>query len=435
MTRNERTTNEKPKASRERSEGDSLDRRAFLGILAGGACGLATRQILWPMDHILHAQAGNEKTLVILNLAGGNDAMNMVPPISLPEYYKRRPSLAIPAKSAVSLLQGPKGTKEHALHPSLKQLGSFWNQGELAIVRKVGYPGANGSHFTSARIWSRGYRKDLSAREDSGWIARFLDQYGKGLIPVVGIGTGRRLDFRGGSKRSLIVERIGDFGFDGDRSYRARSQYRNQLLAKIYAKQGKEGVDRLLRQTGRKVFGNLGRLEAAAKNYKSSVTYPGSSLAGRLREIAVLMKAGIFPQIAYTIHGGFDTHSAQAGRHSSLFGTLDAALAAFRDDLIAMGAWKKTVIVMISEFGRRNYENGSKGTDHGAASFVLVLGGNVKGGLHGPRLTPQDLQAPSLPYAVDFRDVYEALLSQHLGVKAANLFPESRPVHQNLRLV
>ncbi len=419
-----------------RQEGSKrLERRAFLGLLAGGTCGLLTKQFLWPQDHLLHAQSGNERTLVILNLAGGNDAMNMVPPIALPEYYKRRPTLAISAKSAVSLLQGPKGTKEHGLHPSLKQLGSLWNQGELAIVRKVGYPKANGSHFTSARIWSRGYRKDLAAQEDSGWIARFLDKHGKGLVPVVGIGTGRRLDFRGGSKRSLIVERIGDFGFDGDASYRARSRYRNQLLAKMYEMQGKAGTDQLLRETGRKVFGNLSRLEAAAKGYKSTVTYPNSSLAGRLREIAVLMKAGIFPQIAYTMHGGFDTHSAQAGRHTSLFATMDAALAAFRQDLMLMGAWKKTVVVVISEFGRRNYENGSKGTDHGAGSFVFVLGGRVNGGLHGPRLTPQDLQAPSLPYGVDFRDVYEALLSQHLGVQGKTLFPEPRSLRTALKLI
>ena len=420
---------------KETSQMDKMERRAFLGILAGGMGGLVTRQFLWPADRILYAQSPGDKTLVILNLAGGNDAMNMVPPLGLPDYYKNRPTLAIPAKAAISLLQGPKGTKEHGLHPSLKQLGTFWNQGELAIVRKVGYPKANGSHFTSARIWSRGYREDPASQEDSGWIARFLDRYGKGLVPVVGIGTGRRLDFRGGSKRSLIVERIGDFGFDGDSSYRGRSRYRNQLLAQIFGKKGRPGTDQLLRETGRKVFGNLSRLEAAAKNYKSAVSYPNSSLAGRLREIAVLMKAGIFPQIAYTMHGGFDTHSAQAGRHNSLFTTLDEALAAFRQDLIAMGAWKRTVIVLISEFGRRNYENGSKGTDHGQASFVLALGGAVNGGLHGPRLTPQDLQAPSLPYGVDFRDIYEALLSQHLGVPGDKLFPEPRPLRSKLKLV
>jgi uncharacterized protein (DUF1501 family) len=427
------TTSQKP--VEQSSDIKGIERRAFLGLLAGGAGGLLTRQLLCPLDHILHAQGGNEKTLVILNLAGGNDGLNMVPPLTLPDYFKNRPSLAISPKDAVSLLQGPKGTKEHGLHPSLKQLGSFWNQGELAIVRKVGYPQANRSHFTSARIWSRGYRKDRASQNDSGWIARFLDQHGKGLVPVVGIGTGRRLDFRGGSKRSLIVERIGDFGFDGDSSYRARSRFRNQLLAKIYEKKGIQGSDRLLRETGRKVFGNLSRLEAASKNYRSTVSYPNSSLAKRLREIAVLMKAGIFPQIAYTIHGGFDTHSAQAGRHAGLMATLDSALAAFRQDLITMGAWKKTVVVVISEFGRKNHENGSKGTDHGTGSFVFVLGGQVKGGMHGPQLTPQDLQASTLPYGVDFRDVYEALLTQHLGVKGAGLFPETRSLRSALKLL
>ena len=144
--------------------------------------------------------------------------------------------------------------------------------------------------------------------------------------------------------------------------------------------------------------------------------------------MSILIQAGLDKRLYYTGYGGFDTHSEQgtgSGRHPDLLGHLDDGLGSFADDMKAMGIWDDVVVVVMTEFGRRNYENGSVGTDHGHAYMEMVVGGGVKGGLYGPELTEADLEEKYPSYAVDFRSVYKEVLSRHLDADPGLVFPEA----------
>jgi uncharacterized protein (DUF1501 family) len=141
--------------------------------------------------------------------------------------------------------------------------------------------------------------------------------------------------------------------------------------------------------------------------------------------------------VGFTGFGGFDTHSDQPARHAQLLAELDNALGVFYTDLNTQDAtiWNNLVIVIISEFGRRNYENGSNGTDHGHGNCVIVLGGPVNGGMHGTPVTTADLNLEHLPYTTDFRDVYRNIVQQHMGNDPAPVFPESQPINNPVNVV
>jgi uncharacterized protein (DUF1501 family) len=163
--------------------------------------------------------------------------------------------------------------------------------------------------------------------------------------------------------------------------------------------------------------------------YTGTAVYGTAGIGSAMRDIAMMLQAGFETRVFYTGFGGFDTHAAQGtatGPQPDLLEDLDEAVRGFADDCIAMGIWQNAVVLVMSEFGRRNFENGSGGTDHGAASCVLVAGGAIQGGLHGVAPTDTDLAASVLPYAVDFRALYANVLEQHLGVaNPLQVFDES----------
>jgi uncharacterized protein (DUF1501 family) len=149
----------------------------------------------------------------------------------------------------------------------------------------------------------------------------------------------------------------------------------------------------------------------------------------------VLIEGGFESRIFYTGFSGFDTHSAQLTGQAALFTQLDNALGAFSQDMQAMGTWNDMVVAVITEFGRRNYVNGSAGTDHGHGYTMLVLGGAVRGGVKGPDLTDTDLNAEYPSYAVDFRSIYKEILNHHMGFDPAPVFPETLPIDATVGIV
>jgi uncharacterized protein (DUF1501 family) len=157
----------------------------------------------------------------------------------------------------------------------------------------------------------------------------------------------------------------------------------------------------------------------------AGIVYPNTQMGNRLRDVARLIYGGFESRVIYTGYGGFDTHASQQGSHTNLLGQLDNALNIFRNDMTNMGVWNDIAVVVISEFGRRTYENGSLGTDHGHGSVVMVLGGSVNGGMYGG-ITSANMDTEHLGYDTDFRDVYRALISGHLGVDPTQLFPETQ---------
>jgi uncharacterized protein (DUF1501 family) len=162
----------------------------------------------------------------------------------------------------------------------------------------------------------------------------------------------------------------------------------------------------------------------ALAEYKSPVAYPETIPATYLRDIATLCKAGLDTRIYFTGFGDFDHHASQPNRHTDVLSQLDTGLGAFVEDMKVMGIWDDMVVAVVSEFGRRNYANGSSGTDHGEGNLAMVLGGGVKGGIYGSALTTSDLDAESLPIEIDFRSIYRELLEKHLDADPSKVFPE-----------
>ncbi len=377
--------------------------------------------------------AAGENFLVVVELDGGNDGLNMCVPHGLSNYAAQRPTLGLAPADTLAIDTGPFATNFYKLHPRLPALAQMYRDGEVAIVQKVGYPRPNGSHDTSKRVWAAGQRDDLL--QSNGWIGRYAETYAPTALGAVSIGRGRHRSMVGGGSNPLTLGSLGRFQFEPDNRYRANHRHRLSIVRDFLAARG-NGASRDAMLAGHSVADNI---TAAIDNYVSPVTYRTRTLSDKLQDVARLVQADYGTRIYYTGFGGFDTHAAQGtltGRHADLMTTLDEGLEDLVADLKAMGAWNRAVIVVMSEFGRRNFQNGSGGTDHGRGNFMLVTGGAVRGGLAGPTLTDADLGENNMPYGVDFRSVYMHLLERHLGVgDPTTLFPETLEFAQPLDLM
>ena len=365
--------------------------------------------------------ASNQKFLVVVELDGGNDGLNMVVPQGLSNYALRRPSLALGTAESLAIDTGPYATSEFRLHNRMPGLAQMYRDGELGIVSKVGYPVANQSHDTSKLIWASGRRDGLIG--SNGWIARYAELEAPTSLGAIGVRRGRHRSLVGGSS-PLTLDTLAAFRFDADGSFSANHNKRLEIIRTILANQQASGTrDALL--TGHEL---ADQISAAVSGYVSTATYGTSRIGLAMRDIAMMLQANFETRVFYTGFSGFDTHAAQGtttGRQPDLLQDLDEALSGFADDCKAMGIWNNAVVVVMSEFGRRNYENGSAGTDHGGANTVLLTGGGARAGLHGVKPTDADLEQNALPYSVDFRAIYSDILAGHLGMaNVAQVFRE-----------
>jgi uncharacterized protein (DUF1501 family) len=390
-----------------------------------GAFGLAA---LGPLDRACAASSplrpavATQKFLVVVELDGGNDALNMVVPQGLANYTLRRPTIALAPGVTAALDTGPFATSQFRLNGRMTRLAQMYRDGEVAMVHRVGYPNGNQSHDTSKMIWSSGQREDLF--NANGWIARYAQLAAPTPLGAVSLRRGRHRALSGGSTNPLTLDSLGAFRYETDTAFTNNHRRRMELVREsLQARASSVTRDALL--TGHQLADQIG---AAVSGYTSGVTYAAASISQSLRDVAMMLQAGFETRIFYTGFGGFDTHAAQGsltGTHANLLGSLDEALKAFADDLKAMGIWQNCVVVVMSEFGRRNFENASSGTDHGGASCMLLTGGAVIGGQHGAAPSDQDLAQSVLPYAVDFRAVYAQIVGEHLGLAdPAQVFAE-----------
>jgi uncharacterized protein (DUF1501 family) len=367
----------------------------------------------------------NHKRLVIINMLGGNDSLATVFPVTGAEataYMAQRPTLGFAQGQGLSLAGGP-GVAGWEFHPSLANLQTRWNAGDVAVIQKVGYPSANLSHFVSEDIWSYGARGGLASLSGlaPGWIARYGNLYAPTSMGLASIGVGRRLDFDGAVSNPFLVNSVASFNFDTDWHYQNNHALRRQVVATMLGQQPATGLRGQIAAAAQSAAAAAAQVQQASADYTTYATTngiqypttPGSTtnlttMGRRLRDIALLIYGGFDTRVFYTGYGGFDTHSDQPARHAELLADLDNALGVFYTDVNTQDAtiWSNLVIVVISEFGRRNYENGSNGTDHGHGNCVLVVGGPVNGGFHGTPVTPADINLEHLPYTTDFRDVY-----------------------------
>jgi len=416
--------------------GTGLDRRQFLARTTGLALAVYGGSSLLPRAFeegiAAAAAAGPRKVLVSVFLDGGADSLSMLFPSSDPLYRKLRPRLALPASAGV-----PFAEDDRLLwHPSLAPLAGLHGEGKVTVLPGVGYSGADQSHFTSRHFWEVGATSDQLR---TGWLGRYLDRAGTTDNPLQGLSLDWRL------QPALATARMPVSSIDGPDRYgfwtrNVWGSVESRMLDAIGSLGSiAHGGDAALAQAT-----NAARQSARLRQqllpfepkgdtpgYTSPVAYPGGEddeFPRRLAGLAAMLDAGLPLRIvAMSAPGMYDTHDDQPQELADGLKLTAESLLAFQRDLEARGLADQVLVHVWSEFGRRAKENGSNGTDHGAAGAGFLIGSRASGRMIGefPGLASLDRDG-NLRATSDFRGLYSALLEDWLGSDAEAIIPGAR---------
>jgi uncharacterized protein (DUF1501 family) len=405
----------------------AITRRDFMrGGVAAFTVGFSAPAFL---TDIARAQGRSRRNLVVLYLSGGNDGLSTLIPYTDAQYYARRPTLGIPAASVLQIGTDG-GGNALGLNPRLTDLRTIFNAGRLAIIQRTGYTNSSRSHFQGTDIWSSA---DPAAPQNVGWLGRYLDRLPSPVDPLTAWSTVRE------TPRTLLARTVGVPSIANVQEYAfaspnggADGQFARTAATRIASH---VPVDRphlaFVNSTAQAAFVTLDRVAQVA-NYAPTVAYPNNGLGQALQMVAGAIQRGVGTSIFWVQTGGYDTHAGQNtnvanGSYNGLMTTLNGGLFAFYRDMSNQGLLNDTLVLQFSEFGRRITENGSSGTDHGAASLMMAIGGSVRGGIYG---TAPNLRIfsdnPTLEnggqdvrYETDFRAVYARVLDNWLGADSA----------------
>ena len=367
--------------------GHSLDRRLFvLGSLAGlGAFAPQLRA---------GAATGNGRTLVLIQLSGGNDGFSTLVPYSHDAYARARRTTRFGASEVLRI------DARVGLHPRLRGLREAFERGHLAIVEGIGYPGPSRSHFRSLDVWHAASPRGRAA--GTGWVGRAIDRLpGAARHALVHLGSRPPFALHSASRSPLCID-AGLLRLTDPATSRARTAARELGGTELSANPRLALLQAVLREAQ----SSFDELRGTLVEAPTRVTYPAHSFAQELRQAAALIHAELGVRVCSIELGSFDTHHNQRERHDRLLAELDGGLAAFLADLEQSEAGRNAVVVLFSEFGRRVAENASGGTDHGAAGLALVLGASVRGGFHGRPPELESLENGDLAFTTDFRSLY-----------------------------
>jgi uncharacterized protein (DUF1501 family) len=366
------------------------------------------------------AQQGNRgKVLVVVFQRGGMDGLNVVIPFKDRAYYTLRPSIAVVEPAAGEEraidLDGYFG-----LHPTLAPLKNIYDKGHLAIVHAAGSPDNTRSHFDAQDYMEIG-TPGIKSTPD-GWLNRYLSEKRLSDSPFRGVAVSPQTP-------RILIGTAPTLSLSSIEEFRLRNQSMGAKLQKLYT----QSTDPLFHQGGNSLFDAMARLRAIeSKVPPSSATYPVGRFGNGLKQIARLIKADVGLEIAFTEIEGWDTHVNEGGATGILANRLKefgAGLGAFHQDL--GDRLDDIVIVTMSEFGRTARENGNRGTDHGHANVMFVIGGRVRGGkVYGrwPGLAQEVLyEGRDLDLTTDYRTVCSEILARHLAQRdMARIFPGFR---------
>ncbi|HEY2152813.1 MAG TPA: DUF1501 domain-containing protein [Vicinamibacterales bacterium] len=377
------------------------------------------------LSDLARAQGATRRNLIVLDLSGGNDGLSMLIPYTDSFYYSRRPTLGVPAGTVLQIGSDSSG-KALGLHPKLTGLKDIFNQGRLALIQRAGYANSSRSHFSGTDIWSTANPSNTTG---SGWVGRYMATLPAPLDPLAVWNTTGDTPhvLQSATVAVASIPSITGYAFNSPNSG-TEATYEKAAAVSIASH---VPVDKphvaFVSTTAQAAMATLSRV-ASVGTYKPSVTYPNNGFGQALQAIAGAMAKGIGTKVFYLQTGGFDTHSGQdttadAGAYVKLMVTLNAGLTAFYNDVQNLGMMSDTLLLSFSEFGRRISENGSKGTDHGAASVMFAMGGGVRGGIYGTaaslNLDPQnptlENSAGDVHYETDFRSVYAKVIDNWLG--------------------
>lgn len=382
--------------------------------------------------------AANDRILVVVQLAGGNDGLNTIIPYRNDIYYRARPQLGIARGQALAL------TDELGLHPSASGLKRLYDDGLLGIVQGVGYPNPDRSHFKSTEIWETG---DPRQRNHDGWLGRYFDCSCKGkdappdpksaiaLTPEaplalqgakfspVAFSTPEQLSWQPGRvspQARAAFERLNnpDEGHNADGTLKAVGtlEYlqRTALDARVSARDIQQAAGGGAGRLRERMLGGGGRRG-------------GGDLARQLQMVARMIAADLPTRVYYVSLGGFDTHAGQSGRHQQLMQQLGTAVAEFVETLRKGGQLDRVLMMTFSEFGRRVEQNASQGTDHGQAAPMFLIGSGVRAGFRNQHPDLRRLNQGDVPWQVDFRSVYQAVVGDWLRGDARGILGGSFP--------
>jgi uncharacterized protein (DUF1501 family) len=377
------------------------------------------------LSDLARAQGTARRNLVVLYLSGGNDALSMLVPYTDSQYYARRPVLGIPAANVLQIGSDRAGNAL-GLNPRLIGLKTIFDTGRLAFIQRTGYENSSRSHFQGTDIWSTA---NPANAQGPGWLGRYLDTIPPPIDPLVGWSTTRDIP------HLLQANKVGIAAIPSVAAYAFASP--NPGVEAQFARQSATRIAShipvdmphlaFVNGTVRDAFATLDRV-AAVGTYRPTVTYPNNGFGQALQAVSAAMVNGVGTRVFFVQTGGYDTHAGQNtnqanGAYTNLMATLNDGLFAFYNDLTRQGLFSDTLVLQFSEFGRRINENGSAGTDHGAASVMMAMGGGVRGGIYG---TAPNLRVASdnptlenngqdVRYETDFRAVYSRIIDSWLG--------------------
>jgi uncharacterized protein (DUF1501 family) len=396
------------------------------------------------LGNLLQQATDTDHVLVLVQLAGGNDGINMVIPLDVyANYYNARTNVAIPQSKVLRL----DGTDKSGLHPSMTLMQNMYNEGKMNVVQSVGYDNPNFSHFRSNDIWMSGdTTQDRRTRVKTGWMGRYLqnefpgypEAYPNNSMPdplAIQISSVPTLELQG------TIYSMGLSVTDPERLYTFDNPFRDYPLNSVPANKELRFLRVISEKT--KIYSDI--IRAAYRRSANLATYPTQNdLANQLRIVARLIKGGLKTRVYTVTIGGFDTHKKQVnagdtttGAHAKLMKDLSTAVAAFQTDLELMKLDDRVLGMTYSEFGRRIKSNASLGTDHGAAAPLVIFGKHAKKGILGksPDI-PSDIQVVNnIPFQYDFRSVYASVLEQWFCVKKQALNEILLKNYQSLPLI
>jgi uncharacterized protein (DUF1501 family) len=383
------------------------------------------------LSDLARAQGASRRNLVVLYLAGGNDALSTLVPYTDTFYYNRRSTLAVPAGDVLQIGSDSSG-KPLGLHPRLTGLKTIFDAGHLALIQRTGYQNSSRSHFTGTDIWSTANPVNTA---EPGWLGRYLDQLPQPIDPLAGWATVGQVPHTLVGRQVSVpaIPSVTGYAFQSPNKG-VEATYSRTTMTQIasHVPISRPQVS-FVNGTAEAAIATLDRV-ASVGSYNGTVTYATTGLAQALKTVAGVISKGVGTRVFWVQIGGFDTHSGQGvnqanGNYANLMGSVGDALLAFHEDLKNQGLLQDTLVVQFSEFGRRITENGSAGTDHGAAAIMMAMGGAVNGGLYGtaasldpsPNNPTLENNGNDVTYETDFRSVYARVIDNWLGADSVPL--------------
>ena len=404
-----------------------FSRRDFL-LRTSGFVTVSAMVPRWAVDgsRLFEESVGVEfanRTLVVLELAGGNDDLNTVVPYTDNLYLQMRSRIGIPAASVLPL------DNRLGLNPVMTPLKTMWDQNRVAVVENVGYPNSSLSHFAARDVW---HTADPQLAHRNGWLGRWADKYVAGSgNPLTCTAISQSLP------RTLLADNVGVPSFVNLASYQYATDGsypgdRNNQIRTFLTQNGAEyeianSLD-ALSQVGEDAINSSNVLQTVGAGYVAGGAYPAGTLGAGLLLIAQIINANVGARILYITFGGFDNHATENVDHDPLLTTVSVGIKALFDDLDAHGKSHDVLLMTWSEFGRRPQDNGSNGTDHGTAAAHFVVGNAVRPGIYGgpPNLASLDSNG-NRTIANDFRSYYGTILQDWLGADSAAILGAGYP--------